>query len=298
MATITDYASLSQAIADFAHRQDVQQGLYTDYFIQGAQEKLQDDIFLANFGNGVQWQEAAYGPLTIEGGTAPVPSDWLTPKLMQVSDGAGNIFTLIFKAAAWIYDRYPIRQPAGLPAYIARDVMPTVPFTGTLSSSTLTVNSMVIGAGVFQAGMIVSSAAFGLTGPTAAVTIINQTAGTPGGVGFYTVTNPYAVLGTATPMTAGGSVFVFGPYPDSAYTLQGTYYQEAGLLSANNASNWMVANCPTLLHAACMVEAGKFLVDDALIGRWQSVYESQLMSMVNADKADRWAASTMQIETG
>ncbi len=293
MATITDYASLSQAISDFAHRQDMQQGLYTDYFIQAAQEKIQDDIFLANFGNGVKFQEYAYGPLTINGGTAPVPSDWLTPKLMQVSDGAGDIFTLIFKAAAWIYDQYPIRQPTGLPAYIARDQIAPCSFNGDLIAGVLVTAT---GTGIIQVGMIISYA--GAPTGANAITIISQISGTTGGAGQYKVSNTTASTSGYVAMTGGGSVFIFGPYPDSAYTLQGTYYQNATPLSTTNTTNWLVTSRPTLLHAACMVEAGKFLVDDALIGRWQSVYESQLMSMVNADKADRWAASTMQIETG
>jgi hypothetical protein len=221
MARIVDYASLAQSISDFSHRQDMQTGLYTDYFIQGAQEKIQDDIFEANFGNGIRYQEVPFPPTNIGStGTLPVPSDWLTPKSMQIADGSGNIFTLIFKAVAWIYDAYPIRQPSGLPAYIARD---------------------------------------------------NE---------------------------VGGEVFIFGPYPDSSYSVQGTYYQVAPQLSNSITTNWMVTYAPTMLHAACMIKAGEFLVDDTMIARWTPTYQSRLDAMILKDKSERWAASTMQIETG
>src|SRR5580698_2441726 len=138
MASISDYASVSQAIADFCHRQDIQQGLYTDYFIQGAIEKIQDDTFAANFGNGVRFMENAYGPVGLQG-TAQVPSDWLSPKTFQIQDGGGNIFPLTFKSATWLYDVYPLRQATGLPAYIARDVMAPASFTASIAAGLMTV---------------------------------------------------------------------------------------------------------------------------------------------------------------
>lgn len=217
MPTISDYNSLAKAITDVQHRQDLQ--AYQDYFIQAAQEKLQNDLFDFNFGNGVRFQENAYPAVQISGGTAPVPTDYLSPKVFYIQDTGGNQFPLIFKDPAWLYDRYPLQQATGLPAYIARD-----------SSS-------------------------------------------------------------------GTSMFVFGPFPDSSYTVLGTYYQAAPLLTSLAPTNWMTTNCPWALHAACMIEVGQFLVDDELITRWTPVYQSRLKALVDADKAERWADATMQIET-
>lgn len=293
MAVITDYASVAQAISDFCHRQDLQAGLYTDYFIQGAIEKIQDDTFAANFGNGVKYQEAAYPQISVQG-TAPVPSDWLSPKAMQISDGSGDVFTLIFKAAAWIYDQYPIRQPSGLPSYIARDVQAPLALTGSISGGVLTVTN--VGAGIPQQGSIITGPGFP-TGLANTVTITGQTSGIAGQPGLYTISNPNLVTGSIM-ITGGGNCFIFGPYPDSSYTLQGTYYQQAAMLSNGNPSNWIVANQPMMLHAAAMMQAATFLVDDALLARWTPLYEGRLASFVLKDKAERWASSTMQIEVG
>lgn len=288
---ITDYASVVQAVSDFCHRQDMQAGLYTDYLIQGAIEKIQDDTFAANFGNGVRFQEAAYGQYSVQG-TAPVPSDWISPKSFQIQDGGGNVFTLIFKAAAWIYDRYPLRQASGLPSYIARDVMAPCSFAGAITGGILTAASVT--SGVLQVGMILSGTGFPV-GLTNAITITGGP-GT-GGIGTYTLSNKTYSTGLQA-MSGGGNIFVFGPYPDSSYTLQGTYYANAQLLSNTSTTNWMVVNQPTMLHAAAMLKAGEFLVDDALIARWTPIYEGRLASFVLKDKAERWAASTMQIELG
>jgi len=217
MPTVTDYNSLAKAITDVQHRQDLQ--AFQDYFIQAAQEQLQNDLFDLNFGNGVRFQENDYPPTPIANGSIPVPTDYLSPKIFMIQDGAGNQFPLIFKDPSWLYDRYPLQQATGLPAYIARD-----------SSS-------------------------------------------------------------------GTNLFVFGPYPDSAYTVLGTYYQAASLLTTQTPTNWMTVSCPWALHAACMVEVGKFLIDDELIARWTPVYQGRLKALVDADKAERWADATMQIET-
>ena len=216
MPTIQDYASLGKAITDFSHRQDI--ASYQDYFIQGAQEALLNDLFDLNFGNGVQWMEESISGVISAAGTFPVPSDWYSPKFMTVSDGQSDQFTLIFKTPAWIYDQYPIRQPEGLPAYIARD------------------------------------------------------------------------------SSGGSNVFVFGPFPDSAYSLQGTYYSQTPLLSQAAPVNWMVTYAPTCLHAACMIQVADFLIDDAMTQRWTPIYQARLKALVDADKAERYSAATMQIE--
>lgn len=54
-------------------------------------------------------------------GTLPVPAGYLSLKAMQVSDGNSDTFDLLYKDPQWIYSNYPIRQPTGLPVYVARD---------------------------------------------------------------------------------------------------------------------------------------------------------------------------------
>ena len=163
MPLIVDYNSLGKAITDYSHRADI--ATFQDYLIQSAQEAIQRDIFAMNFGNGIQPQEATLVPTPMTNGVVPVPAGYLSPKDFQVLDGAGNAFTLLFKDIEWIYARYPMRAPEGLPAYISRD----------------------------------------------------------------------------------GTNFVFGPYPDSLYSLQGTFYQTAAQLTVSNPTNWMVLGQPHLV---------------------------------------------------
>ncbi len=286
MATIVDYASLTQAIADFTHRSDL--AAYSDYFIQLGGIKLANDVISDNFGNGIEAMEVGLVPGQIEGGTFPVPADWFAPKDLQVSDGAANVFTLIFKDPAWMYANYPIREPEGLPAYIARDVMANAAFTASVAAGVLTVTA--VSSGVLSTGMIYTGA-----GISSGATILSQTSGTSGGAGVYAVSNA-ADSAASENMTGGGNVFIFGPFPDSSYGIQGTYYSRGVALSASNTTNWMVQSCPEALHAACMVEASKFTRDEEGVSLWSGVYQDFKQALINRDKGERFAAGTLTIE--
>ena len=123
MALISDYASLTQAIADWTHRGDLTSGAapFSDYFIQAAQAAIDNDVMTANIGNGIRFQETAFGPSAIANGTVAVPEDWLAPKDLTVAADSGDKVALSFTSAAWIYERYPFRLSTGLPAFVARE---------------------------------------------------------------------------------------------------------------------------------------------------------------------------------
>jgi len=286
MAQIVDYTSLANAVVNFTHRQDL--ASYTDYFIQMGQDLINNDIFTMNYGNGIEPQEAAYGPYAIAGGTLQVPSDWLAPKIFTVSDGNSDSFPLIFKDPTWLYNAYPVRQASGLPSYVARDVQSGSSFTGSISGTTLTISAMT--SGTVGVGTVIDDT----SGLLQFNTIITALGTGTGGTGTYTVSNSQTV--SAEVMSGGGNVFVFGPFPDSAYNVQGTYYQKAPYLSSSQTTNWMVTSAPGILLAACLVEAAKFLLDDTMLQRWTAIYQQRLQSLIIRDRAERFASPTMQIE--
>jgi hypothetical protein len=99
-------------------------------------------------------------------------------------------------------------------------------------------------------------------------------------------------------MARDGANFIFGPFPDSGYALQGTYYALAPLLTSGAPTNWMVTLYPLMLHAACMVKAMTFLVNTEEITKWNAIYQDLLTGIINRDKAERWAMATLQVELG
>jgi hypothetical protein len=91
-------------------------------------------------------------------------------------------------------------------------------------------------------------------------------------------------------------VFIFGPYPDSNYTVQGTYYQKSAPLSPTNTSTWMTTYCPDVLLAACMLELQPFLKDTKSASMWQSIYDYKLGGLVNLDKAEGFMPGVLTME--
>lgn len=90
-----------------------------------------------------------------------------------------------------------------------------------------------------------------------------------------------------------GQNFVFGPYPDSAYTLSGTYWKKSNQLTAVNNVTWMTNTIPTILLAATNRAAARFNKDTEAYGLWDSLYQQQLSSFILADKAEELSGSSL-----
>jgi len=81
------------------------------------------------------------------------------------------------------------------------------------------------------------------------------------------------------------SSFIFGPYPDSGYTVKGTYYKK--LTAVSSAVNDLFTNNPDIYLAASLAEAFRFLRNDAMLKYWDDRYVA-IKSQVSAqDKAER-----------
>lgn len=66
--------------------------------------------------------------------------------------------------------------------------------------------------------------------------------------------------------------FIFGPYPDSAYTIKGVYYKKLDALSGTNTTNWLITDAPDLILFASLCEAAPFLQDDTRVPLWEKKY--------------------------
>lgn len=77
-----------------------------------------------------------------------------------------------------------------------------------------------------------------------------------------------------------GTNFIFGPYPDSTYTIKGTYYKRLDSLSDSNTDNWLTDTYPSLILAASMADACAFIKDDAKLAYWEAKY-SALKNNIN-----------------
>lgn len=68
-----------------------------------------------------------------------------------------------------------------------------------------------------------------------------------------------------------GSNFIFGPYPDTNYTIKGTYYKRLDALSDANTDNWLTDTYPNLILSAAMADACAFVKKDG-VSYWEDRY--------------------------
>jgi hypothetical protein len=91
----------------------------------------------------------------------------------------------------------------------------------------------------------------------------------------------------------GGS-FIFGPYPDSQYTVGGVYYQNLGPLSVNTTHAAFVNN-PDVYLFGTLVQAVRTLKDDAGVQRWTPLYEQALVSANSLTQKEDWSGSDLAV---
>src|SRR6185437_9646669 len=116
MTTITDYSSLSTAITDFEARADL--ATYVDYFIQGAEDEIYNDIFKLNEGRGIPEIETSFSD-TIASNAIAVPSNFLGLRSATITVGT-QTFPLGIRPLEFILTRYPDQTATGIPAFVAR----------------------------------------------------------------------------------------------------------------------------------------------------------------------------------
>ena len=80
-----------------------------------------------------------------------------------------------------------------------------------------------------------------------------------------------------------GGNFIFGPYPDSAYTINGTYYAALTALGTGNETNWFTANAPDLLLFATLAEAAGFEMNDEKEVKWATRFERAIADIQKED---------------
>lgn len=83
--------------------------------------------------------------------------------------------------------------------------------------------------------------------------------------------------------------FIFGPYPDSNYTVKGIYYAKLEALSDSNTTNWFTANAPDLLVYAALVAAEPFLKNDERLLLWSGLYGTIKNDLELEDKNEEFS---------
>lgn len=87
--------------------------------------------------------------------------------------------------------------------------------------------------------------------------------------------------------------FIFGPYPNDAYTIKGTYYKRLTALSDSNTTNWFTTNAPGILLFAALLEAEAFMKNDPRIELWDAKYEEEKATIMREENAEQFSGSPL-----
>lgn len=88
--------------------------------------------------------------------------------------------------------------------------------------------------------------------------------------------------------------FIFGPYPDSNYSVIGTYYCRLPALSSTNTTNWFTANAPSILLWASLLEAEPFIMNDERLAVWQAKYDQIKENITVEDDREKRSGSPLR----
>lgn len=90
------------------------------------------------------------------------------------------------------------------------------------------------------------------------------------------------------------SNFIFGPYPDSAYTITGVYYKKLTSIVTSEEANWLITDVPDLILFASLCEAAPWLMNDERTGVWEAKYAQIKARVQKQDDDEEFSGSPLQ----
>ena len=96
-------------------------------------------------------------------------------------------------------------------------------------------------------------------------------------------------VGVPKSYTILASEFQLTPAPDGIYTLKLLYFSAPAYLSDTNTSNVFLTTAPDALLYASLVEAEPYLMNDARINTWGSMYDRAISSLTKSDESTQYS---------
>jgi hypothetical protein len=96
-------------------------------------------------------------------------------------------------------------------------------------------------------------------------------------------------VGVPLSYTILASEFQLAPAPDGIYTLKMLYYSAPAYLSVSNTTNVFLTTAPDGLLYGALVEAEPYLMNDARINTWGSMYDRAISSLTKSDEEGQYS---------
>ena len=83
--------------------------------------------------------------------------------------------------------------------------------------------------------------------------------------------------------------FQVSPAPDGVYTVRLLYFSAPAYLSSSNTSNVFLTTAPDALLYASLIEAEPYLMNDARINTWGTMYDRAIASLTKSDEEGQYS---------
>jgi hypothetical protein len=91
--------------------------------------------------------------------------------------------------------------------------------------------------------------------------------------------------------------FQLAPVPDAVYTVKLFYFAAPAFLSDANTSNVFLANTPDALLYGALLEAEPYLMNDARINTWGTMFDRAISSITRSDEQGQYSGVPLAIKT-
>jgi hypothetical protein len=93
------------------------------------------------------------------------------------------------------------------------------------------------------------------------------------------------------------SEFQLAPVPDGTYTLKLLYFAAPTFLGDTNSSNVFLANSPDALLYASLLEAEPYIMNDARINTWGTMYDRAISTITKSDESSQYSGVPLSMTT-
>jgi hypothetical protein len=104
-------------------------------------------------------------------------------------------------------------------------------------------------------------------------------------------------IGKPNSYTVLANDFQLSPVPDTVYTVQLFYFAAPAFLSDTNTSNVFLANTPDALLYGALLEAEPYLMNDARINTWGTMFDRAMASITRSDEQGQYSGVPLSIKT-
>jgi hypothetical protein len=96
-------------------------------------------------------------------------------------------------------------------------------------------------------------------------------------------------VGVPKSYTILASEFQLSPSPDGIYTVKMLYFAAPAYLSSSNTTNVFLTTAPDALLYASLIEAEPYLMNDARINTWGTMYDRAIGSLTKSDEEGQYS---------